>query len=182
MCEATAPLIETESGGKASVRVISNLSTERKTRVQTVVNADVIDEDTANGIVIASNFAAADPYRSATQNKGIMNGVSAVLMATSNDTRAVEAGAHAYAAITGVYKPLSRWWMDEDGDLQGEMEMPMSLGIIGGTISVHPTARVALKMMRVKTANELGCVAASVGLACNLGALHALVTEGISKF
>ena len=182
MCEVTAPLIEAESGGKASVRVISNLSTERKTRVQTVVNTDIIDEDTANGIVIASNFAAADPYRSATQNKGIMNGVSAVLMATSNDTRAVEAGAHAYAAITGMYKPLSRWWMDEKGDLQGEMEMPMSLGIIGGTISVHPTARVALKMMRVKTANELGCVAASVGLACNLGALHALVIEGISKF
>lgn len=181
MCEKVSPLIATIAGGETSVRVISNLSSERRTRVEAVLKADVIDDEVVNGIVSASRFADADPYRAATQNKGIMNGVSTVLMATNNDTRAVEAGAHAFASLSGRYRPLSEWVRNEAGDLRGVLDMPMSVGIIGGTISANPTARIALKMLGAKTAKELGEVAASVGMACNLGALHALVTDGISS-
>lgn len=137
--------------------------------------------DAVDGIVEASSFASADPYRAATHNKGVMNGVTAVLTATSNDTRAVEAGAHAYASLTGRYLPLSTWCKDDESNLVGELVMPMQVGVIGGSISTHPTAKIALKILGVKTARELGEVAASVGLAYNLAALIALVSEGITS-
>jgi len=134
----------------------------------------------ADGIVAASQFAEADPYRAATHNKGIMNGIDAVVIATGNDFRAVEAGAHAYAALSGRYRPLSTW--RRDGlDLVGELTLPLALGIVGGTLRVHPTAKVALSLLRVDSADELALVAASVGLASNLAALRALATEGIQR-
>jgi len=134
-----------------------------------------------DGIVQAYAFAAADPYRCATHNKGVMNGVTAVCLATGNDTRAIEAGAHAYAARTGHYSPLTRWSKDENGDLEGFIEIPAAVGIVGGITSVHPAARISLKILRVKTAKELGEVMAAVGLAQNLAALRALAAEGIQR-
>jgi hydroxymethylglutaryl-CoA reductase len=134
----------------------------------------------ADGIVAASEFAEADPYRAATHNKGIMNGIDAVVIATGNDFRAVEAGAHAYAALSGRYRPLSVW--RRDGlDLVGELRLPLALGIVGGTLRVHPAARVALSLLRVDSADDLALIAASVGLASNLAALRALATEGIQR-
>ena len=179
MLEAVSPLVASLSGGRANVRVLSNLATRRMVRVEATAEGDALGSDTVDGIVEASSFAAADPYRAATHNKGIMNGVAAVLMATSNDTRAVEAGAH--ASLTGGYRPLSTWRKDGESNLLGELEMPMQVGIIGGSVSTHPTARIALKILGVKTARELGEVAASTGLACNLAALTALVSEGITS-
>jgi hydroxymethylglutaryl-CoA reductase len=134
----------------------------------------------ADGIVAASQFAEVDPYRAATHNKGIMNGIDAVVIATGNDFRAVEAGAHAYAALSGRYRPLSVW--RRDGlDLVGELTLPLALGIVGGTLRVHPTARLALSLVSVDCADDLALIAASVGLASNLAALRALATEGIQR-
>jgi hydroxymethylglutaryl-CoA reductase len=175
MCEAVAPFIENLSEGRTIVRVLSNLATKRMVHIKTVVEKDVLEDRAVDSIVKASNFAAADPYRAATHNKGIMDGVSSVLLATSNDTRAVEAGAHAYAALKGRYRPLSTWSKDERDNLQGELKMPMQVGIIGGTILTHPTAKTVLKILGVKTSNELGEIAASTGLAYNLAVLNALV-------
>jgi len=135
-------------------------------------------EDVVNRIVKACAFAETDPFRAATHNKGIMNGVSAVLLATGNDTRAVEAGAHAFASMPGKYRPLSTWRKNAEGNLIGSLEMPMAVGIVGGAVSVHPISKIALKILGVKTATELGEVAASAGLAYNLVALQALVTGG----
>jgi len=135
-------------------------------------------EDVVNRIVKACAFAETDPFRAATHNKGIMNGVSAVLLATGNDTRAVEAGAHAFASMSGKYRPLSTWRKNAEGNLIGSLEMPMAVGIVGGAVSVHPISKIALKILGVKTATELGEVAASAGLAYNLVALQALVTGG----
>ena len=131
-------------------------------------------------MVAASQFAEADPYRAATHNKGIMNGIDAVVIATGNDFRAVEAGAHAYAALSGRYKPLSIWRRD-GRELVGELTLPLALGIVGGTLRVHPAARLALSLLRVESADELALIAASVGLASNLAALRALATEGIQR-
>lgn len=182
VCEAVAPLVESLTGGKANVKVVTNLATERLVHVRTVVSKYSIGgSEIVDRIVEASAFAEKDPFRAATHNKGIMNGVSAVLLATSNDTRAVEAGAHAYAAITGRYLPLSSWCKNRKGDLVGELTMPMAVGIVGGAISTHPTARIALKIMGAKTATELGEVAASAGFAYNSVALQALVTQGIGS-
>lgn len=182
MCEAAAPLIASLAEGKVNLRIVSNLATRRLVNVETVVPKDAFENvEIVDRIVIASAFAEDDPFRAATHNKGIMNGVSAVLMATSNDTRAVEAGAHAYAAMKGNYRPLSIWHNNDEGNLIGELTMPMAVGIVGGTISTHPTARIALKILGVESAMELGEVAASTGLACNLAALQALVTEGIKS-
>jgi hydroxymethylglutaryl-CoA reductase len=143
-------------------------------------NARLSGAEIAEGIVAASRFAEADPYRAATHNKGIMNGIDAVVIATGNDFRAVEAGAHAYAALSGRYRPLSIW--RRDGlDLVGELTLPLALGIVGGTLRVHPTARLALNLLRVESADDLALVAASVGLASNLAALRALATEGIQR-
>jgi hydroxymethylglutaryl-CoA reductase len=181
MLEAVSPLVASLSGGRANVGVLSNLATRRMVRVEATVEMGALGCDAVDGIVEASSFASADPYRAATHNKGVMNGVTAVLTATSNDTRAVEAGAHAYASLTGRYLPLSTWCKDDESNLIGELIMPMQVGVIGGSISTHPTAKIALKILGVKTARELGEVAASVGLAYNLEALIALVSEGITS-
>ncbi len=138
-------------------------------------------EQVRDGIIEAYAFAAADPYRAATHNKGIMNGVDAVVIATGNDWRAIEAGAHAYAARDGRYTSLSTWGKDVDGNLVGTLEMPMAVGIVGGATKVHPTAQASLKLMRVETASELAEIIVSVGLAQNLAALRALATEGIQR-
>jgi hydroxymethylglutaryl-CoA reductase len=135
----------------------------------------------SDGIIAAYAFAAADPYRAATHNKGIMNGVDAVVIATGNDWRAIEAGAHAYAARSGRYTSLSTWNKDKDGNLVGTLEMPMAVGIIGGATKVHPAAQAAVKLMGVKTASELAEIIVSVGLAQNMAALRALATEGIQR-
>jgi len=182
MVEAVAPLIERITHGRVYLRIISNLATKRLARAWTVVaKEDVGGEEVVDGIVEAYNFAAADPYRAATHNKGILNGIIAVVIATCNDHRAVEAGAHAYAARTGKYSPLTIWEKNRDGDLVGSIELPMAVGTIGGATKVHPIARIALKILGVKTANELGEVMAAVGLAQNLGALRALADEGIQR-
>jgi hydroxymethylglutaryl-CoA reductase len=182
MCEAVAPLIKRLSSGQVNIKVVSDLATERLVHVETGLLNDVFDKvEIINRIVDASVFAENDPFRAASHNKGIMNGVSGVLLATCNDTRAVEAGAHAYAAMSGQYCPLSVWHKDKEGNLLGELTMPMAIGIVGGAVSTHPIAKVALKILGVRTAAELGEVAASAGLAYNLAALHALATTGIKN-
>jgi hydroxymethylglutaryl-CoA reductase len=148
---------------------------------ESLATSTLAGEQVVQGIVEAAAFAAADPYRAATHNKGIMNGIDAVVMATGNDWRAVEAGAHAYAARSGRYTSLSTWERDAAGNLVGTLELPLAVGIVGGATKVHPTARVALKVLGVKTARELAKVMAAVGLAQNLAALRALATEGIQR-
>lgn len=182
MAEKVTPLIERITGGKAHLRIISNLADRRLVRSWVkVYKEDLGGENVVDAIVDAWAFAAADPYRAATHNKGIMNGVIAVALATAQDHRAIEAGAHAYAARTGKYLPLTVWEKDPEGNLVGSLEMPMAVGIIGGATKVHPVARVALKILGVKTANELAEVMGAVGLAQNFAALRALATEGIQR-
>jgi len=182
MAEAVAPYISQITGGKVYLRIVSNLADRRLVRAKAVVPKDAVGgEEVAKGIVYAWAFAAADPYRAATHNKGIMNGVDAVVIATGNDWRAVEAGAHAYAARNGRYEPLSRWELNEYGDLVGTLEMPLALGIVGGATKTNPLARICLKILRVKTASELAEVVGAVGLAQNLAALRALAAEGIQR-
>jgi len=182
MAEAVAPLIERISMGRVYLRIISNLATERLARATTTVPKEAVGgEEVVDGIVNAYAFALADPYRCATHNKGIMNGITAVVLATGNDTRAVEAGAHAYAARTGRYNPLTTWEKNSEGDLVGAIELPMAVGLIGGATAIHPTAKIAVKILGVKTATELGEVIAAVGLAQNLAALRALASEGIQE-
>ena len=183
--EALNPLVESISGGRVLLRILSNLADRRLAKARCTILLDELafkdfsGEQVRDGIIAAWAFAAADPYRAATHNKGIMNGVDAVVLATGNDWRAVEAGAHAYAARNGRYTSLSTWSKDENGNLVGELEMPMAVGMVGGATRVHPSARAALKLMGVKTASELAEIIVSVGLAQNLGALRALATEGI---
>jgi len=180
MAESVAPLLEKLSEGRANLRIISNLADRRVARASVRISKEALGgEAVVDGIVDAYAFAAADPYRCATHNKGVMNGVTAVCLATGNDTRAIEAGAHAYASRTGHYSPLTRWSKNENGDLEGFIEIPAAVGIIGGITAVHPTAKICLKILGVKTAKELGEVMASVGLAQNLAALRALAAEGI---
>jgi len=182
MAEAVSPLIEKVTGGRVYLRIISNLATERLARAWVIVDkTEVGGEEVVDGIVEAYSLAASDPYRAATHNKGILNGIIAVAIATCNDHRAIEAGAHAYAALSGHYSPLSVWEKNADGDLVGSMELPMAVGIVGGVTKVHPVAKIALKILGVKTARELGEVLAAVGLAQNLGALRALASEGIQR-
>jgi hydroxymethylglutaryl-CoA reductase len=182
MLEAVAPTIEIITGGRIYLRIISNLATKRLARAWCVVPKEAVGgEEVVEGVVQAYAFAAADPYRAATHNKGILNGVIGVVIATCNDHRAVEAGAHAYAARNGHYGSLSVWEKNENGDLVGSIELPMAIGIIGGAIRTHPIAKIALKILGVKTASELGEVLAAVGLAQNLGALRALAAEGIQR-
>jgi hydroxymethylglutaryl-CoA reductase len=186
-CEALAPRVEQVTGGRVLLRILSNLADRRLARarctvpVGTLASGDFSGEQAAQGIVEAWAFAAADPYRAATHNKGIMNGVDAVVIATGNDWRAVEAGAHAYAARSGRYTALSTWACDAGGNLVGALEMPLALGIVGGATRVHPTAQVALKILGAQTARELAEIVAAVGLAQNLAALRALATEGIQR-
>jgi hydroxymethylglutaryl-CoA reductase len=182
MAEAVAPMIERIAEGKVYLRIISNLAVKRLVRAWCKVPKEAVGgEEIVDGIVNAYAFAAADPYRAATHNKGILNGIIAVIMATCNDHRAIEAGAHAYAARKGQYASLSTWEKNKDGDLIGSIELPMAVGLIGGAVKTHPIAKIAVKILGVKTANEFGEVLAAVGLAQNLGALRALTNEGIQR-
>ncbi len=185
--ERLSPRLAALSGGRVHLRILSNLADRRLARVRcTIPLAELAfetfrAEDVRDGIIAAWAFAAADPYRAATHNKGIMNGVDAVVIATGNDWRAVEAGAHAYAARSGRYTSLSAWGKDAQGNLVGSLEMPMAVGIVGGATRVHPAARAALKLMDVSSASQLAEIIVSVGLAQNLAALRALATEGIQR-
>jgi len=182
MCEAIAPIIEQLTGGRVFLRIVSNLATHRLARARATFSKEALGgEEVVEGILQAYAFAAADPYRCATHNKGVMNGIVAVALATSNDTRALEAGAHAYAAMDGAYKPLTNWERTADGDLLGRTELPVAVGVIGGATAVHPVAKVCRKILGVKSARELGEVMAAVGLAQNLAAMRALATEGIQR-
>ncbi len=180
MAEALAPHVETWTGGTVGLRILSNLADRRLVRARARWPQSELGADTVAGMLNAYAFAASDPYRAATHNKGIMNGVDAVALATGNDTRAIEAGAHAFAA-QGGYGPLTRWWADDAGDLCGEIEMPMPVGIVGGATKAHPTAQAALKIMGATTADRLGRVMAAVGLIQNFSAMRALATEGIQR-
>ena len=186
-CERLAPRVEAITRGKVHLRILSNLADRRLARARCTVPTkelafdDFSGEEVREGIIAAYAFAAADPYRAATHNKGIMNGVDAVVIATGNDWRAIEAGAHAYAARSGRYTSLSTWNKDADGNLVGTLEMPMAVGIVGGATKVHPAAQAAVKLMGVKTASELAEIIVSVGLAQNMAALRALATEGIQR-
>jgi len=185
--EALAPLVEEITGGRVVLRILSNLADRRLARARCVLPAEILAFGEYPGslvverIVEAYALAAVDPYRAATHNKGIMNGIDAVVIATGNDWRAVEAGAHAYAARSGRYTSLTTWEKDADGHLVGALEVPLAVGIVGGATRVHPTAKVALKILGVQTARELAEVIAAVGLAQNLAALRALATEGIQR-
>lgn len=185
--ERLAPLVESITAGRVHLRILSNLADHRLARADCTIPVDELafsgysGSDVVQGVIAAWAFAAVDPYRAATHNKGIMNGVDAVVIATGNDWRAVEAGAHAYAARNGSYTSLSTWGQDAEGNLVGSLEMPLAVGIIGGATKVHPGARAALKLMGVKTAAELAEIIVSVGLAQNLAALRALATEGIQR-
>lgn len=182
MAEAVAPVIEELTGGHVYLRIISNLATKRLAKAWCTVPKDSLGgEAVVEGIAYASAFAAADPYRAATHNKGAMNGIIAVVLATGNDHRAIEAGAHAYAALNGAYTSLSKWTKNANGDLEGAIELPMAVGLIGGAVKTHPIARIAMKILDVKSANEFAEVLAAVGLAQNLAALRALANEGIQR-
>jgi hydroxymethylglutaryl-CoA reductase len=186
-CERLAPLIEDITGGRVNLRILSNLADHRKAAASCVVPHDALAADGMSGdtvaraIVEAAVFAQIDPYRAATHNKGVMNGMDAVALATGNDWRALEAGAHAWAARSGHYTSLTEWVIDAQGDLRGRIELPVAVGIVGGATRVHPTAKVALKILGVATAIELAQVMAAVGLAQNLAAIRALATEGIQR-
>lgn len=182
MAEALAPHIERITGGRVYLRILSNLADKRLVRVRSVIDKEAVGgEDVVDGIVCAYTFAAIDPYRAATHNKGIMNGITPVVTATGNDTRAIEAGAHAYAARSGQYTSLTTWEKNADGDLVGTIEMPMAVGLVGGATKIHPVAKIAVKILGVKSAVELAEVIAATGLAQNLAALRALATEGIQR-
>lgn len=191
-CEALTPKIEALTGGRVNLRILSNLADRRLARARCVIPAAELEDERQPAaqnpnasiqyrIEEASRFAELDPYRAATHNKGIMNGIDAVALATGNDWRAIEAGAHAYAARNGRYTSLTRWRVNEQGDLTGEIELPMAVGMVGGATRVHPSARAALKIMGVKTARELAEVMACVGLAQNFAAIRALANEGIQR-
>ena len=187
VAEALAEPLRELVGGRVGLRILSNLADQRTVTIRCRVPAEALatreaaGEAVRDGIVSASNFAERDPYRAATHNKGIMNGVDAVVVATGNDWRAVEAGAHAFAARHGRYEPLCRWWTDEAGRLCGELTMPLALGTVGGPIRVHDGARLALRLAEVDSATDLAVLAASVGMASNLAALRALATDGIQR-
>lgn len=182
MAEALAPTIEELTKGRVYLRILSNLAEKRIVRARTVVDKDSLGgEDIVDSIVLASAFAEADPYRAVTHNKGIMNGVTSVVLATGNDTRAVEAGAHAYACKDGKYSSLTHFEKNQDGDLVGSIEMPMAVGLVGGATATHPIAKLAVRILGVKSAVELGEIIAVVGLVQNLAACKALATEGIQK-
>ncbi len=180
MAERLAPYMEDWTGGVVKLRILSNLADRRVVRARAVWSAETIGGvEVRDGMIAAAAFAEVDPYRAATHNKGIMNGISAVVLATGNDTRAIEAGAHAFAARTGHYTALTRWEVTAEGDLAGLIEVPMAVGIVGGATRVHPTAQAALKIMQVTSAERLAKIAAAVGLVQNFAALKALSTTGI---
>jgi len=185
--EKLAPTIEEISGGKVHLRILSNLADRRLARARATFHLDQLafdqfsGEEVRDGIIAAWAFASVDPYRAATHNKGIMNGIDPIVIATGNDWRAIEAGAHAYAARNGKYSSLTIWSKDDQGDLVGTIEMPMAVGIVGGATRVHPAAKTCLELMKIENAAQLAEVIVSVGLAQNLAALRALATEGIQR-
>jgi len=185
--EAIAPRLAELTGGRTNLRILSNLADRRTATARCTVPAaeltlpDIPGADVARLIAEANAFAVVDPYRAATHNKGIMNGIDAVCIATGNDWRAIEAGAHSYAARHGRYSALTDWHVDGNGDLYGEITLPMAVGTVGGATKVHPTARVALKVLGIQSAGELARLMACVGLAQNLAAIRALSTHGIQK-
>lgn len=182
MAESVAPYIEEITGGRVYLRIISNFADKRIIRAKAVFKKEAMGgEKVVDGVIAAYNFAASDPYRAATHNKGIMNGVTAAVLATGNDTRAIEAGAHSYASRSGVYRPLSMYEKNKDGDLVGTIEMPMAVGLVGGATKTNPIARAAVKILGVKTATELGEVFVALGLSQNYAAMRALATEGIQR-
>ena len=182
MAEALTPMVEEITGGRVLLRIISNLADRRLVKATAVFDKQAIGgEDVVDGIVYAYAFAEADPYRCATHNKGIMNGVIAVGIACGQDIRALEAGAHSFASRSGRYKPLTTWEKNREGDLVGTLEMPMAVGLVGGAAKTHPTARANIKILGVKTAIELAEVMGAVGLAQNFAALRALASEGIQR-
>ncbi len=186
-CEHLAPVIEEITRGRVHLRILSNLADRRIARARCAIPASALafgnfsGEQVRDGVIAAWAFAAADPYRAATHNKGIMNGIDPIVIATGNDWRAIEAGAHAYAARSGRYTSLTTWGRGPQGELVGSIEMPLAVGIVGGATKAHPAAKVALKLMGVSTARELAEVIVAVGLAQNLAALRALATEGIQR-
>jgi hydroxymethylglutaryl-CoA reductase len=188
--EMLSPKLEALTGGTTRLKILSNLAVHRKARAKAVWTKQALEESfkgeysgelAIEAILDAYAFAEADPYRATTHNKGVMNGVSAVVVATGNDWRAVEAGAHSFAAVSGKYKPLTRYWKNESGELVGEIELPIAIGTVGGTTAIHPTAKIAQKIIGAATAQELAGIMACVGLAQNFAALRALSTEGIQK-
>lgn len=182
MCEGVAPLIEKITGGKTILKILSNYSTRRLVSGTATFDKDELGGDKiVDNIISAFQFADNDVYRAVTHNKGILNGIIAVANATGQDTRAIEAAAHAYAARTGRYRSLTEWSKDKNGNLVGKIELPMSVGIVGGIINVHPTAKVCTKILGVQSASELACVIAATGLAQNFSAIRALASEGIQK-
>lgn len=182
MAEALAPMVAELAGGRVRLRILSNKADRRLARVRAVYDKDTLGgPDVVEGILDAYSFAAADPYRAATHNKGIMNGITAVVLATGNDTRAVEAGAHSHAAAKGRYTSLSHYEQNRDGDLVGTLELPMPVGLVGGATKTHPSAKAAVKLLGVTRAQDLAEIIVSVGLAQNTGALRALASEGIQK-
>ncbi len=182
IAEGLAPELEALTGERVGLRILSNLADRRLARASCRLRPDQLGgEEVARGIAQAWRFAWTDPYRAATHNKGVMNGVDAVCIATGNDWRAVEAGVHAFAARDGQYRPVTRWWVDEEGDLRGSIEVPMAVGTVGGTLRVHPRAQANLRLLGSPGARELAEIIASVGLAQNLGALRALAAEGIQQ-
>lgn len=182
MCEAIAPLIEKITGGRVILKILSNYSTKRLVKGTAIFDKeDLGGEDIVDNIIWAYEFAANDPYRAVTHNKGIMNGIIAVANSTGQDTRAIEAAAHAYASRHGKYTSLTKWKKNKDGNLVGEIEIPMSVGIVGGIINIHPMIKTCVKILGVKSARELSCIIGAAGLAQNLSAIRALASEGIQK-
>jgi len=182
MCEAVAPMIEKLTGGKTLLRILSNYSTKRMVNASAVFDKDAVGgEKVVDDIILAFQFAENDPYRAVTHNKGVMNGVIAVANSTGQDSRAIEAAAHAYASAGGTYSSLTKWSKDKNGNLIGNFELPLSVGIVGGVIRHHPIAKICTKILGVSTTQELSCIIAVVGLAQNFAAMRALVTEGIQK-
>lgn len=185
--EHLAPMIEDITGGRVNLRILSNLTDRRKAYAEGTVpkeslaKGDLSGEEAVQSIVEAGIFAEVDPYRATTHNKGIMNGIDALLIATGNDWRAVEAGAHAYAARGGTYTSLTKWMKDPNGNLHGKIELPLAVGIVGGATRVHPVAQFSLKLLGIESANQLAEIAAAVGLAQNFAAIRALATEGIQN-
>ncbi len=180
-CESIAPLLEQMTGGTAVIKIISNLAIYRLARAQAVWKKEILGEELIERVLDAYYMAKNDPFRAATHNKGIMNAVDAVIIATGNDWRAIESGAHAFAAMNGIYSPLTKYEKNKRGDLVGSIEMPMAAGIVGGATKIHPMAQLMLKILDIKSASELGEIAACAGLANNFAAIRAIVKEGIRK-
>jgi hydroxymethylglutaryl-CoA reductase len=182
MCEALAPMIEELTGGKVRLKILSNLADKRIAKAKAVFDKEKIGgEKVVDAFLESYNLAAVDPYRAATHNKGIMNGIDALIIATGNDFRAIESGAHAYAARNGQYTSLTKYYKDKDGNLVGKIEIPVAVGIVGGASNIHPKAKLCKKILGIETASDLAEIVASLGLAQNFAAVYALSTVGIQK-